>query len=280
MVDHFRLKAIDEETEFPLDKDMLVVGRDLACDAVINHADISRHHAKIRVHRSGVTVEDLHSTNGTSVNNRKISKETTIRPGDVLKLGTKSFYLLAPRAADATVLAFNLADAVRESNDSFVEEAFPTDNRTSVFQTFPMPAGWLTYEENNKHQSSATDDSEARHVDRLLAKQLSADSKVTAALVMISGNHESKVMPLRTAGDNQTWIIGKDINAHLRFTDVTISSHHAELRYNLGTWRIEDKDSTNGVSVNGEKRRSSLLRDRDQITLGNMSMVFRLLRRS
>jgi pSer/pThr/pTyr-binding forkhead associated (FHA) protein len=266
--------------EIELDKDVLIVGRDSACDAVVNHEDVSRRHVRFKVSGDTVTVQDLESTNGTSVNNRKIFKETVIHPGDVLKLGAKVFYLLAPQASDVTVLERNLAGVLSDTQESFIEDGFPQGEETVFHQSFPLPAGWSTYREDDGFNALGKDDQADKNVDSLLAKQLLVNGAISAALVVTSGNHESQVMPLSVTGDNQTWIIGKDRNAQLRLSDVSISLQHAELIYDMGSWRIEDKDSTNGVKVNGRKEQRIPLRDRDKINLGGVTMVFCLRRPS
>ncbi len=280
MANHFTLRAIDGGMEIELDKDVLIVGRDSACDAVVNHEDVSRRHVRFKVSGDTVTVQDLESTNGTSVNNRKIFKETVIHPGDVLKLGAKVFYLLAPQASDVTVLERNLAGVLSDTQESFIEDGFPQGEETVFHQSFPLPAGWSTYREDDGFNALGKDDQADKNVDSLLAKQLLVNGAISAALVVTSGNHESQVMPLSVTGDNQTWIIGKDRNAQLRLSDVSISLQHAELIYDMGSWRIEDKDSTNGVKVNGRKEQRIPLRDRDKINLGGVTMVFCLRRPS
>jgi pSer/pThr/pTyr-binding forkhead associated (FHA) protein len=281
MADHFRLRAIDDEIEIELDQDVLVVGRDSGCDAVIKHEDISRCHARFKVSGDTVTVQDLESTNGTSVNNRKIFKETVIRSGDVLKFGAKAFYLLAPQddASDVTILESNLAGVLNDTQESFIEDGFPQGDETVFHQKFPLPAGWSTYRADDGFSALDKDDRADENVDRLLSKQLLVDGAISAALVVTSGKHESQVMPLMTAGDKQTWVIGRDSDAQLRLNEVSISLQHAEIVYDGGSWRIEDRGSTNGVKVNGKKEQRSVLRDRDKISLGGVTMMFCLRRR-
>lgn len=66
----------------------IVVGRDPTCDHVFDHPMVSRRHAKLTRTRSGVTVEDLGSSNGTFVNGQRISAPTPLNVGDVISLGS------------------------------------------------------------------------------------------------------------------------------------------------------------------------------------------------
>ena len=52
----------------------------------IADGSVSSHHAEILLHGGDIIVKDLNSTNGTFINNEKIS-ESVLRPGQTLRLG-------------------------------------------------------------------------------------------------------------------------------------------------------------------------------------------------
>lgn len=52
----------------------------------IAEASVSSHHAEIQLRGSDVVVKDLNSTNGTFVNNERVT-ETVLKPGQILRLG-------------------------------------------------------------------------------------------------------------------------------------------------------------------------------------------------
>jgi hypothetical protein len=60
--------------EIPFDKDSLTVGRKPDNDIVIDNPAISGHHCRISVQGGTYFVEDLESTNGTFVNEKRIKK--------------------------------------------------------------------------------------------------------------------------------------------------------------------------------------------------------------
>jgi hypothetical protein len=62
------------------------VGRGLDNDIVISHPSVSGYHCEIRVNSNHITVRDCNSTNGTFINNNRIS-EARLEPGHRLKLG-------------------------------------------------------------------------------------------------------------------------------------------------------------------------------------------------
>ena len=65
----------------------VVIGRDEGCRIRLTSSDVSRRHCVLRCVGEAVTVADLGSRNGTQVNDIPIAGPTTLRPGDVLKVG-------------------------------------------------------------------------------------------------------------------------------------------------------------------------------------------------
>jgi pSer/pThr/pTyr-binding forkhead associated (FHA) protein len=64
------------------------VGRDPDLGVCINHDSISRTHCKIFLNaHDALTVRDLGSTNGTYVQDERVT-QTTLMPGDILQLGS------------------------------------------------------------------------------------------------------------------------------------------------------------------------------------------------
>lgn len=72
-----------------------VIGRQSECEISIPSEEVSRRHAELRVTPDGVMVEDLGSSNGTYVNDRRITRQL-MKAGDELRLDTIRFLLLAP----------------------------------------------------------------------------------------------------------------------------------------------------------------------------------------
>ncbi len=67
------------------------IGRNPYSDITLDHITVSRHHCRIELGSSGLSVKDLGSTNGTYVNDR-LAEETSLIPGDRLMIGM--FHLL------------------------------------------------------------------------------------------------------------------------------------------------------------------------------------------
>ena len=71
----------------------LVIGRDERSELALTHSSVSRHHTRVTCNNNGeITVQDLGSTNGTSVNGDG-TKRALLRPGDHLEIGAVSLRL-------------------------------------------------------------------------------------------------------------------------------------------------------------------------------------------
>jgi hypothetical protein len=93
---------------YDLAKSVLVIGREVKNDIVINDSEISRQHLRLTEQpEGGWQVEDLASTNGTFVNGERISAPRLLKPGDVLGLGetVELEYGVVRDTADVTMMA-------------------------------------------------------------------------------------------------------------------------------------------------------------------------------
>jgi DNA-binding winged helix-turn-helix (wHTH) protein len=66
-----------------------VIGRDPDCAVWLDHAGVSRRHARIRISddMTRAVLDDLKSTNGTFVGGKQVTAETPLADGDVIKVG-------------------------------------------------------------------------------------------------------------------------------------------------------------------------------------------------
>ena len=66
-----------------------VIGRDESCDLTLDDERASRQHARITVQADGTTtIEDLGSSNGTTVNGQRITAPTTLDGGETIQIGS------------------------------------------------------------------------------------------------------------------------------------------------------------------------------------------------
>jgi type II secretory pathway predicted ATPase ExeA len=90
--------------EYVLDKECVLVGRNIRNDIVLEESVVSSHHAALHMVDGAIVVEDLDSTNGTYVNSRRIKKHVLIN-GD--RIGITQYQLTyvetRPQTADQEV---------------------------------------------------------------------------------------------------------------------------------------------------------------------------------
>jgi serine phosphatase RsbU (regulator of sigma subunit) len=72
-------------------KPKLVLGRHPDCDISIENLDVSRHHAQILRIQDEFFLEDLHSTNGTFLNDQPLRKRRKIAAGDRIRISNVTF---------------------------------------------------------------------------------------------------------------------------------------------------------------------------------------------
>lgn len=65
----------------------LEIGRAEACKVRLDDTYASQHHARLSPSDGAWTVEDLGSTNGTYLNDRRLQTAVQVHAGDVLKIG-------------------------------------------------------------------------------------------------------------------------------------------------------------------------------------------------
>lgn len=160
---------------YPLVKNEIFIGRDLSNDIVINDPEVSRRHARLFVQSGNVLIEDLGSTNGSSVNGQRLVSPYALRPGEVITLGERITLLfetaeasnqVSPPTNDLKPLQPSTPEPARDSYQvqssaysppppayNVAPPAEPTFNRfdpdplfsssTSAAQNYPSPAAGL-----------------------------------------------------------------------------------------------------------------------------------------
>lgn len=71
---------------YPLDEE-LIIGRAEKCQVVITDSYASQIHARVFRRGGGFFVEDMGSTNGTSLNRKRVTSPTPVYRGDRMRIG-------------------------------------------------------------------------------------------------------------------------------------------------------------------------------------------------
>jgi hypothetical protein len=90
---------------FELTRNELTIGRDNNNEIVINDAEVSRRHCRLLLQGDGYVIEDLGSTNGTFVNEQRVTGQRALHSGETLRVGDNVtlIYEIAGVDANATI---------------------------------------------------------------------------------------------------------------------------------------------------------------------------------
>ena len=72
---------------YALDRGEITIGRDVNNEVVINDAEVSRKHARIIIQGDSYVLEDLGSTNGTSIDGQRLTGPHILSLGQKISLG-------------------------------------------------------------------------------------------------------------------------------------------------------------------------------------------------
>jgi hypothetical protein len=133
--------------EIPFDKDSLTLGRKADNDIVIDNPAISGHHCRISVQGGTYFVEDLASTNGTFVNEKRI-KKSGLRHNDVVGVAKHALVFLEdappPEAAPEAAAEIPAGATPVISPAAHVEQAELAASSSAYEKTAAKErAGWL-----------------------------------------------------------------------------------------------------------------------------------------
>jgi pSer/pThr/pTyr-binding forkhead associated (FHA) protein len=93
---------------FPMEGDVLTIGREAGNAIVINDAEVSRKHTQFVFQGGKYIVTDLGSTNGTFVNGQRLTGQHILQPGEIISLGEQInllFEAIIPVDPNATMMS-------------------------------------------------------------------------------------------------------------------------------------------------------------------------------
>jgi serine phosphatase RsbU (regulator of sigma subunit) len=86
LVPTLRMRGDLSRTEFPLDRQVTVIGSRDICDIVLRDGHVSKRHARIERESDGFYIEDLQSKNGTKVGGEKLTCRVRLNDGDLIEI--------------------------------------------------------------------------------------------------------------------------------------------------------------------------------------------------
>ncbi len=276
---------------------LLRIGYDDDNDLVIPRPQVSGHHARIGRHQGRYVIEDLNSTNGTSVNGQQIGR-ARLRPGDRVGLGSYQFVfdakLAARLEADDGLQATQALQAVtvgpaqatpitigREADCDIVLDA-PQISRRHCKLT-PTHSGWKIEDLGSANGTYVND--RFTRVDEAFA---------TDDDVLFLGSYRFPVSRVREfidtdresvhAGqvglpmDQPVVTIGRGPENDVVLDAPQVSRHHARIvRGDEGVF-LEDLGSANGTFVDGKRVERVALEPGQTISFGSYAIRLDLAR--
>ena len=86
MASLFVIRGRDQGKRFEMDQPAIGLGRDVSNDIQLQDTEVSRRHAEVRHENNSFSLVDLHSSNGTFVNDEPVQTRE-LRSGDRIRVG-------------------------------------------------------------------------------------------------------------------------------------------------------------------------------------------------
>lgn len=116
----------------------VLIGRDEGCYIRMGSPEISRKHCSLRSTSEGILVQDLGSSNGTLVNDKRIAGPTVLKGGDILRVGPAVFLVDGPKPVPKLE-----DDVIDWLNDGDSKTGMLSDEDTAIYKSStskPEPA--------------------------------------------------------------------------------------------------------------------------------------------
>ncbi len=268
----YSLKHLEKSQEFSLQDSSSLIGRSQNCDIQIEHDSLSREHARIVLKGDDISVQDLHSTNGTFVNERQIFETTNLSPGDVLRFGQESFCVQLG-GTEATIAYDQNALAHLNSASSMLVEDEEAGG-TMMLQSIALPAGWQHSSILSAIESELTDKDKAL-IEALRSHAIKKLHHKHGLLVTILPEQKTPAVKLLSSNqEHARWSIGRAKKQALQLDDPRVSEQHAFIHFEKTHWRFEDNDSRNGSFQGAKKIHKTEIAATTAVSLGPFLLKF------
>jgi pSer/pThr/pTyr-binding forkhead associated (FHA) protein len=221
---------------------------------VLSEPHVSRRHAAFLIKDDKLYLQDTGSANGTFVNDNRINV-VVLKAGDIVRFDAARYEVVQAEAVPEPV-----AETAGQKPADAGTRAGP---KAGAAKFDPVKAaeaseGVVTFERNAR-------------VSKPEPAPPSPLAPAPSASLMVSGG---AVVGLRFPLGEGLSRIGRDPACEIRLDARAVSSLHAEVECVDGRWRLRDCDSSNGVLHNGRKITEVELVDGDQLTLGDVELIF------
>lgn len=251
----------------------LTIGRVENNDIVISNSSISSHHAKIYLEDNIVYLEDLESTNGTYIDNYKISPETQyeLKDSQEIRFGDIS-YIIEKLPEDNYINNIEEFIIGRDpKSDIFIDSDTVSFNHIKIIKEDNQ---WYILDNNSTNGTYLNS-----YDNRIEKIKLERDDKIFLATYKLNTNEIFELFSDKKSVQNivnsDITLIGRDPEANMYIDNLNVSWNHAKIIKEDESYYIYDLNSTNGTFVNdaiiSKKQKISI---GDKITLGVYSFIF------
>jgi pSer/pThr/pTyr-binding forkhead associated (FHA) protein len=256
----------------------LTVGRDNSCDVVLQQGQASRRHARLSPRPDGVWIEDLQSTNGTFINDTRLSGGVLARHGDVVRFDTMAFSVSVAGAEDADSNATMLRAAPTQRNVvAAPAKPAPKDQVVAAKATTSPPPAWaLDGQQSVDGTQLFSGTMMMKNMDALAAAAAPAAAVTIPTLIGVSEAVQGMRFQLVASGAVNQWEIGRAEQCDIRIDAPSVSKNHAQIINEGVRWKLIDLMSANGTYVNGVKGLTSYLKSGDSVRFGQIECRFLL----
>ncbi len=224
--------------EVELRPQALVIGRDESADIRVDDRKVSRRHAAFKLIDGEPWVEDLGSSNGVRLNERKIDKRARVGPRDEVRVGAFKMVLKGSGGSEI---------------DRPRTRARGTKPAVSIQAEVSSSAGTAPVAQRRPHAEPGLSD----RLPRLMGRDAPAKGRVFVL----------------QRGEN---IIGRLEECDVPILDGSVSRQHARIVFARHRVTVTDLGSSNGVFVNDLRVDMAELAEGDVLRVGNVAFDVRL----
>lgn len=263
----YSLRHLKTDEDIELKTSPSLVGRSSNCDLQIDRETLSREHARIILKVESLVVEDLHSTNGTFVNEQQIFEACELQPGDVVRFGQESFCVQSS-ASDATQMFDR--NAMQNAASSMLVSDEEEEDGTVMLQAISLPVGWEKAAVPAGTKLSEDDEGLVNALKKHARKKLKHPFGLFISI--IEDGRAPVVKLLSTENNSAEWILGRAIDASIVLNDNRVSDKHLKIRFSNKLWSIEDLSSRNGTYVRNVKVDNMNIEKTTEISIGHYAI--------
>jgi pSer/pThr/pTyr-binding forkhead associated (FHA) protein len=280
------LKKVPQGNEIAI-VELMSVGRSEESTLRLLEGKPSRNHAVISTDGASAFVEDLGSTNGTFINDRRIDAhvKTKLNAGDRLRFDTEEFVFGDAPAAppvDADKTQFRAPPPRKPEAEAVAgapAPASPAARAPAAAKAEPAPKAAVlpgAFEDDGSHTKFVQRKKTPMPPETGSAGPAEALGGEPYLLIMSGAKPGSRIELPVQAGAKRVWTIGSGSDRDICLAETGVSAKHASLTHDLNRWLLVDDLSVSGTYVNDKKTLRSFLSDGDQLMFGPIECIFRV----